>query len=188
MQQLRDAHKSLTSMFNMQHALFTSGSTEVIKQLFCIFGSNLYAYPGQHPLVDKLTQQQTADVPKKGLACLINFVDGTTGEYHYKQLQDARKRFKYVIVDCTQSIGKKVLPSDIQIDCLFFSGHKFGAVFGTGFLLCSNEFYTNFLHHSTTTDTEQDEDLTYNGTINYPAYLTTVNALQHIDNYNINAY
>lgn len=28
---------------------------------------------------------------------------------------------------------------------MFFSGHKFGAVYGTGFLICSNDFYNNFI-------------------------------------------
>lgn len=35
------------------------------------------------------------------LVCLVNLVDSSTGEYHDAQLKDARKKFKYVIVDCT---------------------------------------------------------------------------------------
>lgn len=79
----------------------------------------------------------------------------------------------------------------MKVDCLFFSGHKFGAVYGSGFLLCSNEFYENFLSQNSAVthpdeNNESDEnnkdtvsdDLAYNGTINYPAYLTTVSALQ----------
>lgn len=140
-QKLREYHDFLASKFNADRVLFTSGATEIIKQLFCTFGSQLYVYPGQHPLVDKLAQSNNT---ANNLVCLVNLVDSTTGEYHADQLKEARKKFKYIVVDCTQAVGKKSIDSNIKVDCLFFSGHKFGATYGTGFLMCSDEFYKNF--------------------------------------------
>ena len=39
-------------------------------------------------------------------------------------------------------MGKIQLP---KVDCIFFSGHKMGAPFGTGAILCSNYFADNYL-------------------------------------------
>lgn len=74
--------------------------------------------------------------------------------------------------------------------------------------MCSDEFYENFWQHNSAApqhdeDDEKDrentennnevgvkvtEDLAYNGTINYPGYITTVSALRRIENYDIAAY
>ena len=71
--------------------------------------------------------------------------------------------------------------------------------------MCSDEFYKNFWQHNSAapqhneddekykeTDDEVaakiTEDLAYNGTINYPGYITTVSALRRIENYDIAAY
>lgn len=39
---------------NNIRVIFTSGASETIKQICSIFENRLYAYPGQHPLVEKL--------------------------------------------------------------------------------------------------------------------------------------
>lgn len=84
-------------------------------------------------------------------------------------------------MDVSQAIDRVELP---KVSCIFFSAHKIGAPFGTGFLACTNEFYDQYLVSPNLRKKKQRvenlDEFQWGGTFNIPGFMAAACAVQSI--------
>jgi hypothetical protein len=173
-------YEKLKAALEYDVVYFNYGASYMLCTLKEIFGDAIHYYPNPHPgAVDETSQPAR---PAQSMISLVTLVTSAQCLNQTSQLQQA-KDSPFVVVDATQAIGRIKLPSQRDgVSCIFFSCHKYGGLFNTGFAAMSNRFASEMGLRTPSDDIGLPTMCA--GTLDVPgleaAFVTSISALNHL--------